>query len=279
MTEKSSKLISGGKEKKIMNKSLRTKTFLIITFTLMYLCSIVTILLIRLGDISFANPLIQVLQIIAGGSPTIAAFYIVFYRYNQNKKDSFLSRLFLFKVYPLWWAYAIILPFLILIFIHLIYYKSLNHISLEFNHWMQLPIVLVSSIFAGGLEEIGWRGVLFDEMKTKFSVLKITIIIGVLWAFWHLPLFFIKELAFSELNFFPYLLSTIMFSGFLNYLILKTRSIALAVLMHASINTAGNFGLNIITAHSLWNYLGLILMILLSFYLIYKECRVNKGRS
>ena len=113
-----------------MNKASNIKTFLIITFILMYLSSIITILLTRFGVFSFSTPLIQVLQFIAGGSPTIAAFFIIYYCYNPPKRERFFSRLFLFKVNFLWWVYAIILPFLILIFRHFIYYRSLHYFLL-----------------------------------------------------------------------------------------------------------------------------------------------------
>ena len=152
----------------------------------------------------------------------------------------------------------------------LTYYLNLNQISFELSTWLRFPLILLISIFAGGLEEIGWRGVLFDEMKGKYSIIMLTLIIGILWALWHLPLFFIKELAFSNKNFLLYLLSTIMFSGFLSFLIIKTKSIALAVLMHASINTAANYG-DILPANQGFRiYLGLIILIFISLYLIYK---------
>lgn len=265
-----------------MNKASNIKTFLIITFILMYLSSIITILLTRFGVFSFSNPLIQVLQFIAGGSPTIAAFFVIYYCYNPPKRERFFSRLFLFKVNFLWWVYAIILPFLILIFRHFIYYRSLNNITFEFNQIIRFLVFLVICIFAGGLEEIGWRGILFDEMKTKFSMVNITIITGVLWAFWHIPLFFIDELTMSDYNFFLYLIEAIIFSGFLTYLILRTKSIALAVVMHAAINASSklDYKSTIIRGdHSLWSYLSLIVLTLFSLYLVYLYSNKNNFKE
>jgi len=253
-----------------MLKDNKTKSFLLMTFALMYVPSFITILLLRTNTLIFNNPIIQILQFIAGGSPTIVAFYIIYYQYNKEKRENFLSRLLKFNVSPFWWLYALALPFLIMLFLQFITYQNFNHISFELNFWLRLPLILLISVFAGGLEEIGWRGVLFDEMKEKYSITILTIIIGILWAFWHLPSFFIKELAFSDKNFLLYLLSTIMFSGFLSFLIIKTKSIALSVLMHASINTAGNYGDILPANHGFRIYLGLIILISTSLYLIYK---------
>jgi len=131
---------------------------------------------------------------------------------------------------------------------------------------MSFHLIPLFSIFAGGFEEISWRGVLFDEMQDRFSIIKTTLII---WALWHLPLLFIDQLAFSE-NFFVYLLSTIMFSGFLVFLILKTKSILLVIIMHASMNSTSYFGELIPANQFIVIYIGLIVMILISFFMIYK---------
>lgn len=253
-----------------MIKENKMKSFLFITFALMYIPSIITILLLNNEFLTFSNPIIQILQIIAGGSPTITAFYFIFYIYDKNKKKDIVSRLLSFKVSPIWWGYAIVLPFIIMIILHLLSYQNLSHISFESSIWMSFPLILLSSIFAGGLEEIGWRGVLFDEMKDKFSIIKTTLMIGIIWAFWHLPLFFIDQLAFSDKNFFVYLLSTIMFSGFLVFLLLKTKSILLAILMHAAMNSTSYFGELIPSNQGILIYIGLIVMILISFFMIYK---------
>jgi len=55
------------------------------------------------------------------------------------------------------------------------------------------PVLFLSigAIF-GGLEEIGWRGYAQDSLQRRFSVLGASLIIGVFWALWHLPLFFME---------------------------------------------------------------------------------------
>ena len=253
-----------------MIKGNKIKSFLIITFALMYIPSIITIILLNNEILTFSNPIIQILQIIAGGSPTITAFYFIFYIYDENKKKDILSRLLLFEVSPIWWGYAVVLPFIVMMILHLLSYQNLTHISFETSVWISFPLILLSSIFAGGLEEIGWRGVLFDEMIDRFSIIKTTLIIGLIWGFWHLPLFFIDQIAFSDKNFFVYLLSTIMFSGFLVFLILKTKSIFLTIIMHASMNSISYFGELIPSNQGVVIYIGLIALILISFFMIYK---------
>ena len=42
-------------------------------------------------------------------------------------------------------------------------------------------------------EELGWRGYVLDRLQIKWNALASSLILGVVWALWHLPLFFIKD--------------------------------------------------------------------------------------
>ena len=56
----------------------------------------------------------------------------------------------------------------------------------------RLPMALywACSLFAYGFgEEIGWRGVLLPRLQRRFGALTSTAIVSVVWAGWHLPLF------------------------------------------------------------------------------------------
>lgn len=54
----------------------------------------------------------------------------------------------------------------------------------------QLPIVIINILFSSG-EEIGWMGYAYDFMEEKWQTLKAAIILGILWAIWHAPLFYV----------------------------------------------------------------------------------------
>ena len=47
-------------------------------------------------------------------------------------------------------------------------------------------------LFAGGLEEAGWRYILQPELEKKYPYIAATIIVSLIWWLWHLPLFYIN---------------------------------------------------------------------------------------
>ncbi|MCL2843549.1 MAG: CPBP family intramembrane metalloprotease [Oscillospiraceae bacterium] len=60
-----------------------------------------------------------------------------------------------------------------------------------------LPVGLAMSFVAGGLEEAGWRYILQPGLDQKIGFVLSSLVTGVIWWAWHIPLFFIGFLAFD----------------------------------------------------------------------------------
>jgi membrane protease YdiL (CAAX protease family) len=59
-------------------------------------------------------------------------------------------------------------------------------------HWRALDAVLTFLVFVfhgGGLEEPGWRGFALPWLQQRFSPLRSSLILSVIWAVWHLPFY------------------------------------------------------------------------------------------
>lgn len=52
--------------------------------------------------------------------------------------------------------------------------------------------IFVVGVLAGLVEEPGWRGYALDRLQTLYSALGASLVLGGIWALWHLPLFFIE---------------------------------------------------------------------------------------
>jgi uncharacterized protein len=59
-----------------------------------------------------------------------------------------------------------------------------------------LPLLVLGPLS----EEIGWRGYALDRLQTHWNALTSSLIIGLVWAFWHLPLFMIVGTSQHELG-------------------------------------------------------------------------------
>lgn len=100
-----------------------------------------------------------------------------------------------------------------------------------------LPFFLFELISNG--EEIGWRGYILPRLQAKYNALTSSLILSVVWAFWHLP----KFLANFNIIFFAWFILHVMaFAVIQTWLYNNTKgSLLLVAIAHAASNTAGIF--------------------------------------
>lgn len=99
----------------------------------------------------------------------------------------------------------------------------------------QLPTIFPLIIFGPLSEEFGWRGFLQKRIIKEFPSITGSIIIGMIWSLWHLPLFYMAGTSQHDFNipFFPFLISIISSSFVYTYLYIKTNGILFsAILLH-----------------------------------------------
>ena len=116
---------------------------------------------------------------------------------------------------------------------------------------VRYPILLVAIFFGGGPlgEEIGWRGFALPRMQSCFGPLKATLLLGVLWTFWHFPEFFSSaQLGGPSAGLTPFYIHLPIFLVMVTAIaIIMTwvfnhtgGSVFIAVLLHASFDTFGS---------------------------------------
>ena len=97
--------------------------------------------------------------------------------------------------------------------------------------------VLLSCISAVG-EEIGWRGFLLTELRRTFDFPRTSLIIGLIWFVYHVPLIWFStynngNIAVSTVCFFFMVMAM---TTIANYLCIKTNSFWPSLMLHASHN-------------------------------------------
>lgn len=104
--------------------------------------------------------------------------------------------------------------------------------------WLLVGIFFFVLLIGGPLgEEFGWRGYALDGLQKKYNALVSSIIVGVLWGFWHLPGFTGPGWQFSGLGIWLFVVGIILYSILLTWLVNNTNgSILTAILFHTMIN-------------------------------------------
>lgn len=101
---------------------------------------------------------------------------------------------------------------------------------------MMLGAIVVSTWVQAG-EEVGWRGYALPRLATQVGLGFGSILLGVMWALWHLPLFFLQGSGSEGQSFPIYLLHVTALSVAMSWLYWKSDgSLLLVMLMHASVN-------------------------------------------
>jgi membrane protease YdiL (CAAX protease family) len=103
---------------------------------------------------------------------------------------------------------------------------------------MLIPVFIIMFLVGGGLdEEIGWRGYALDRLQSKYSALIASLLLGVVWIVWHLPVFFLPGTNQSLIPFWLFTLSVIPLGVMMTWVYNNTnKSIFAAAFFH----TVGN---------------------------------------
>lgn len=190
------------------------------------------------GLLPFRLPVL--LWIPMGYGPTFAALIVTGAISGKAGIRLLLRRLLIWRVGLSWYAIAIF-GSIILSAIAVVLYAGLTGIP------PVLPAVSAQILFTapllflvGGLvngEEIGWRGFALPRLLAKHSALTASLILGVLWALFHLPLFFTRGDSFASTPPLSFLIRMIGAAILFTWVFNNTRgSLLLAYLMHAASN-------------------------------------------
>jgi membrane protease YdiL (CAAX protease family) len=103
-----------------------------------------------------------------------------------------------------------------------------------------LPIAFGFIFFLGGpvQEEFGWRGYLLDPLQERLTALGGGLAVGLVWAIWHIPLFFIpSETIYYQNPFLGFAVSITLLSVLMTWVYNNTNASLLPVLLfHTSFN-------------------------------------------
>lgn len=135
----------------------------------------------------------QIAGILLGAylGPLTAAFVVTAVADGRQGLRRWRDRLFRWRMGVRWYAFALLgVPALLLI-ATLSLPGAVAGVQLPGPEVLLLyvPLLLLQILTSGLAEEPGWRDFALPRMQTRYGPLPGTLLLGVLWAGWHLPLF------------------------------------------------------------------------------------------
>jgi len=105
------------------------------------------------------------------------------------------------------------------------------------EHVTALVLVFLFMFAAIWGEEIGWRGFALPGLQQAYHPLLASLILGAVWAVWHLPLFFTRGSVQSQMGFAYFLFATLGYSILYSWIYNGTgESLLMMCMLHAANN-------------------------------------------
>jgi uncharacterized protein len=182
---------------------------------------------------------------IGAHGPLVAPLVLTYRSGGRQAVTQLLRSGFNLRLRPVWWALIIIGPAAlagVAVWLSRSFHDYQPDLPLIEEPWL-IPLIFLFMLFLGGSvqEEFGWRGFALPrllEIQTPFLA---SLVLGVIWGVWHLPLVFISGVSQEYMSFAVFLPLTLAFSFIFTWVYLRTNlNLFSALLLHTTINTSLN---------------------------------------
>jgi CAAX protease family protein len=107
--------------------------------------------------------------------------------------------------------------------------------------WYVMVAALAISVWFQVGEELGWRGYALPRLTARLGLRRASLVLGAIWALWHLPLFLLPGTSTSGQSFPVFLLQVTALSVPVAWLYWKSGgSLLVVMLMHAALNNTSD---------------------------------------
>jgi len=217
--------------------------FFLLTFVFSWLFWFIAILLNQ-GYTFFPTIIFFAL---GGFGPSIIGIYLTYFTKSKEEIKDFWHRSRDFKRINIRWYIMIIMlsltPLLIAGGISFLFQGS--GIIIDSNFLSSILFSLIFLIVGVLAEEFGWRGYILEPLQGKYNAFVSSMIIGLFWGIWHVPLFFINNTYQQSLGLFSiefWMFFIVIFPHSIIFTLIfnnTNRSILSAMLFHFCVNFFG----------------------------------------
>ncbi|NVM27939.1 MAG: CPBP family intramembrane metalloprotease [Candidatus Helarchaeota archaeon] len=222
---------------------------------------------IILSPTGLAEPRLHVFLLLGAAGPLVGALLLTFVNEKREGLKRLWKKFWNFKIKRMYLIVSFLL-FPMILGIAFLFSVVTEGVVPELG-WMAQPWALplwffYYFIFAGVFEEFGWRGFLLDRLQMFWSAVESSIVLGAIWAFWHIPAWFITGEAHQGTSFYIFLIWVILLSILFTWIYNNTNgNLLVVVIFHAM----ADFTLFIFPLQTIFGmiYLGIITVIVILF--------------
>ena len=242
-------------------------------FKTFFLYSVLVLAFMGLDLLNNGNQF-NILYILWGLSPTIAAIITAAIFYGKSDIKELFSRIV--KKFELKWLVRLILLQLITYLLGLVIYgwfEAIKPSDFSFSILATIPSVFATAFIMNIWEEIGWRGFLLEKIMSGYSLFLSSLVVGILWGFWHIA-YFLNNASQNSLQFILVAIFWMMCSSFIySYIYVRSKRSILAVgIFHAFSNTLQSVIINSeLDFAKYFYYLTIAVALVAIFFLIWQR--------
>ncbi|MBK9439841.1 MAG: CPBP family intramembrane metalloprotease [Comamonadaceae bacterium] len=192
--------------------------------------------------VKLQSPWLATMLMFAGGfGPSVAAVVVVWCTRGRVGLHAWFSRYLTRNVGWGWIALAFFAPLVVVLIaagLHLALGGTLAPSSAVEHVPLAVMNLLAVLLLGGPLgEEFGWRGYALPTLQVRMSWRLASLVLGLVWGVWHLPLLFISDTVQAHMTLVHFLVSAVAMSVIFAWLALHTGgSVAVALVLHTAIN-------------------------------------------
>src|SRR6266852_860947 len=171
-------------------------------------------------------------------APSLVALGVTARDNGTPGTQALLRRSYAWRVDARWYLFAIGYMVAIKLTVALLH-RGITGSGPRFGNeaWYVIVAAIVISTPVQAGEEIGWRGYALPRLAARFGFARAGVLLGLIWACWHLPLFFLPGIDKYGQSFPVWALGVTALSVAITWLYAHTKgSLLLVMLMHSAVN-------------------------------------------
>jgi uncharacterized protein len=186
---------------------------------------------------------LELLLVLGSWVPNIAAFIVIGFVIKQKGGIKALLKGWLkWKMHPGWYllAFSPVIFGIVTIWVYQWIYGYSPSTEFFADPAAFIGLLVLITITGAMGEELGWRGFALPRLQLRMNALSASILLGLIWALWHLPLWF-AGLGFEAIPYRAYMLIGVSFSVMVTAACNSSGgSLLIATLFHLFLNVSVN---------------------------------------